>query len=140
MYESLNQLSYSRQTDANKNRLNILHGGVLACLVDTGGSLAVASRGLFSTGVSTDLNVTYLKSAGRIGETVNCRFTCDSLGKTLAYTSVEFTNDKGQLVARGSHTKFVAIARQHEENCLNDLQPTAVEQKDQRDSPWAVPA
>ena len=58
-----------------QNRLNILHGGTIASmgtlstkelnehgprlifsLVDLGGSLAVASRGLFATGVSTDLN------------------------------------------------------------------------------------
>jgi acyl-coenzyme A thioesterase PaaI-like protein len=38
------------------NRLNILHGGTLACMTDLGGSLAVASRGLFATGVSTDLS------------------------------------------------------------------------------------
>lgn len=38
------------------NRLNILHGGTIASMVDLGGSLAVASRGLFATGVSTDLN------------------------------------------------------------------------------------
>jgi acyl-coenzyme A thioesterase 13 len=39
-----------------QNRLNILHGGTIASMVDLGGSLAVASRGLFATGVSTDLN------------------------------------------------------------------------------------
>lgn len=39
-----------------QNRLNILHGGTIASMVDLGGSLAVASMGLYSTGVSTDLN------------------------------------------------------------------------------------
>ncbi|CCU81621.1 hypothetical protein BGHDH14_bgh01035 [Blumeria hordei DH14] len=38
------------------NRLRTVHGGVIASMVDVGGSLAVASRGLFATGVSTDLN------------------------------------------------------------------------------------
>jgi acyl-coenzyme A thioesterase 13 len=28
------------------------------------------------------------------------------VGKTLAYTSVQFYNSKGQLAARGSHTKY----------------------------------
>lgn len=41
-----------------QNRLNILHGGTIASMVDLGGSLAVASMGLYSTGVSTDLNGT----------------------------------------------------------------------------------
>lgn len=36
--------------------------------MDLGGSLAVASRGFFSTGVSTDLNVTYLSSGGKVGK------------------------------------------------------------------------
>lgn len=120
------------------NRLSILHGGVLACLVDTGGSLAVASRGLYSTGVSTDLSVTYIKSAGTVGDTIHCTFLCDSLGKTLAYTRVEFfttsstsLEDKGdsvaasarQLVARGSHTKYVAFAQKHELNITDELKP-----------------
>jgi acyl-coenzyme A thioesterase 13 len=45
--------------------------------VDLGGSLAVASRGLFATGVSTDLNVTYLSSGGKIGDLVKAEVTCD---------------------------------------------------------------
>lgn len=110
----------------------------MACLVDTGGSLAVASRGLYSTGVSTDLSVTYIKSAGKIGDIVDCRFICDSLGKTLAYTRVEFMNAQGQLVARGSHSKFIAIARTHEENCLEDLKP-ATESDRGVAAQWSVP-
>lgn len=39
-----------------QNRLKILHGGTIASMVDLGGSLAVASMGLYATGVSTDMN------------------------------------------------------------------------------------
>lgn len=39
-----------------QNRLRTLHGGTIASMVDLGGSLAVASMGRFSTGVSTDIN------------------------------------------------------------------------------------
>ena len=46
-------------------------------MVDLGGSLALASRGLFSTGVSTDLNVTYLNSGGVIGDMVRGEVVCD---------------------------------------------------------------
>ena len=42
--------------DGSKNRLKIIHGGTIASMVDLGGSLAVASMGLFATGVSTDMN------------------------------------------------------------------------------------
>ncbi len=59
------------------NRLGILHGGTIASMVDLGGSLALASRGLFSTGVSTDLNVTYLNSGGRTGDLIRGEVVCD---------------------------------------------------------------
>jgi acyl-coenzyme A thioesterase 13 len=31
--------------------------------------------------------------------------TREPVGKTLAYTSIVFTNSKGEIAARGSHTK-----------------------------------
>ncbi len=59
------------------NRLNILHGGTIASMVDMGGSLVLASRGLWSTGVSTDLNVTYLSSGGKVGDVIRGEAVCD---------------------------------------------------------------
>lgn len=90
------------------NRLRTLHGGTIASMVDLGGSLAVASMGRFATGVSTDINVTYLSVSGKPGDKVTGTATCEKIGKTLAYTLVQFWNEKGQLSARGSHTKYVA--------------------------------
>ncbi|KAJ4861913.1 thioesterase superfamily domain-containing protein [Trichoderma breve] len=92
----------------NRNRLQTIHGGTIASLVDLGGSLAVASTGRFATGVSTDLNVTYLSPGGRPGDILKGTAICEKIGKTLAYTTVQFYNSKGQLAARGSHTKFVS--------------------------------
>ncbi|KAK3181616.1 hypothetical protein K4F52_006994 [Lecanicillium sp. MT-2017a] len=89
------------------NRLQTIHGGTLASLVDLGGSLAVASTGRWATGVSTDLNITYLSPGGRVGDLLKGTATCDKIGKTLAFTSIEFFNSRGQLAARGSHTKYV---------------------------------
>lgn len=103
------------------NRLSILHGGVLACLVDTAGSLAVASRGLYSTGVSTDIQISYLRSGGAAGSVIRAVASCDGFGKTLAYTKCDFFDAKGRLVARGSHTKYVAKAREHDKNDLAGL-------------------
>lgn len=105
------------------NRLNILHGGTIASMVDIGGSLAVASRGLFSTGVSTDLSVTYLNSGGKVGDLIRAEVTCDKFGKTLAYTSIKFHNEMDELVARGSHTKFVALAWKDPQNITDELSP-----------------
>ncbi|KAK8147703.1 hypothetical protein G3M48_001173 [Beauveria asiatica] len=91
------------------NRLRTIHGGTLAAIVDLGGSLAVSSHGRWKTGVSTDINISYLNSGGNPGDLLKGVAVCDkmSVGKTLAYTTVQFFNSKGQLAARGSHTKFV---------------------------------
>lgn len=125
------------------NRLGILHGATLATMVDTSGSLALASRGLYSTGVSTDLNVTYLNSGGKVGDTIRGEVLCDkckcgkrglgiawapwltesAVGKTLAYTSVKFMNKDNQIVARGSHTKYVSFAWKDEKNITEQLKP-----------------
>uniref|UniRef100_A0A060T381 ARAD1C30426p n=1 Tax=Blastobotrys adeninivorans TaxID=409370 RepID=A0A060T381_BLAAD len=92
------------------NRLEILHGGTIASLVDLGGSLAVASRGLYSTGVTTDLNVTYLSSGGKVGDRIAIECLCQKLGATLAFTQVNFYDNQSRLFARGSHTKFLTQA------------------------------
>jgi len=109
------------------NRLQILHGGTIASMVDLGGSLAVASRGLFATGVSTDLNVTYLSSGGNVGDTINAEVMCDKFGKTLAYTSIVFRNDKGEAVARGSHTKYIMQAWKDERNIVQEVKEEEAE-------------
>ncbi|OAP58908.1 hypothetical protein AYL99_06205 [Fonsecaea erecta] len=111
------------------NRLGILHGATLATMVDTSGSLALASRGLYSTGVSTDLSVTYLNAGGKIGDLVKGEVICDKFGKTLAYTSVKFMNQNNEIVARGSHTKFVALAWKDEKNITEQLKPDVNESK-----------
>ncbi|KAJ5225204.1 Thioesterase superfamily [Penicillium chermesinum] len=103
------------------NRLSIIHGGTIASMVDLGGSLAVASRGLFATGVSTDLNVTYLNAGGRVGDKILAEVTCDKFGKTLAFTNILFTNPKGDVVARGSHTKYVTLAWRDPNNIVEEI-------------------
>lgn len=90
-------------------------------MVDLGGSLAVASRGLFATGVSTDLNVTYLNSGGTEGNTIRAEVECDKFGKTLAYTNIKFFNDKNEVVARGSHTKYVTLAWKDPNNIVEEI-------------------
>ncbi|KAK5654693.1 hypothetical protein OQA88_7017 [Cercophora sp. LCS_1] len=84
-------------------------------MVDLGGSLAVASMGLYATGVSTDLNVTYLSGGGKVGDKIQASAVCEKIGKTLAFTTVTFRNAKGELAARGSHTKYVTQAWQGSE-------------------------
>jgi len=47
----------------------------------------------------------------------------------LAFTSVKFINDKNEIVARGSHTKFVALAHKNERNIIDQLKPEENESK-----------
>lgn len=65
----------------------------------------MASKGLFATGVSTDLSVTYMRSGGRVGDVLRAEASCDRFGKSLAFTSIRFFDGKDELVASGSHTK-----------------------------------
>lgn len=62
--------------------------------MDIGGSLAVASKGLYATGVSTDINISYISGA-KEGETVSIKARVDKLGKILAFTTVElYSNER----------------------------------------------
>lgn len=65
----------------NTNRLGTLHGGVICSLTDTMGSLALASKGLYSTGVSTDIHTTFVKPSA-LGEEVTVEGKVVSLGET----------------------------------------------------------
>ncbi|TGZ82742.1 hypothetical protein EX30DRAFT_339030 [Ascodesmis nigricans] len=103
------------------NRMRNLHGGTIAAMVDLGGSLAVASRGFFATGVSTDLNVTYVGNGGQVSHTIFAEAKIDLLGNSLAFTRLEFFNAEGNLVARGSHTKQIRMARQHPLNRIEEM-------------------
>ncbi|PHH71045.1 hypothetical protein CDD80_5556 [Ophiocordyceps camponoti-rufipedis] len=113
---------------SHTNRLKSLHGGTIASIVDLGGSLAIASMGRFYTGVSTDISgspalpvsdlasalltqgsrlpVTYIAPGGEAGDVLKGTAICDKMGGKLAYTRVTLVNQKGQLAAHGSHTKY----------------------------------
>jgi len=100
----------------NLNRVGTVHGGLIMSLTDTLGSLAVASKGHFMTGVSTDIGTSFIKPAGRIGDTLYGKAVITSMGTSLAFTRVDFTDDKGTLVAHGHHTKYIGKSSNHKEN------------------------
>ncbi|KAF8967144.1 thioesterase thiol ester dehydrase-isomerase [Flammula alnicola] len=100
----------------NTNRVGVLHGGLILSLTDTLGSLAVATRGHFMTGVSTDIGTSFVRPAGRIGDVLHAKAVLTGMGKQLAYTRVNFTNPNGELVAYGYHTKYVGRSSSHGEN------------------------
>lgn len=103
------------------NRLGIVHGGVLSTLVDIGGSLALCTHGVFATGVSTDLATTFLKAAGKPGQSVLIEAHCQRMGRTMAFTFVELKHPTtGELLARGNHTKYIANIWNSEKNVKFD--------------------
>lgn len=65
----------------NVNRLGSVHGGLVCTLTDTMGSLALASKGLYSTGVSTDIHTTFSRPAGKPGDEVDIVGEVVSLGE-----------------------------------------------------------
>ncbi|KAI5291811.1 hypothetical protein KEM54_006388 [Ascosphaera aggregata] len=106
---------FKAQIQANSNHMNShgsLHGVFSACVTDWAGGLAIATHGWRSTGVSVDIHVTYLTSA-KVGDMLEIEATADKVGRNMAYTAVniwKMGNGEKQLVAKGSHTKFVANA------------------------------
>ncbi|EQK99782.1 hypothetical protein G6O67_008006 [Ophiocordyceps sinensis] len=97
------------------NRFRTLHGGTLASLVDFGGSLAIASTGRFHTGLSTDLNISYLAPGGVPGDVIKGCAICDRIGRKLAFTTVTFMDKYGDIAARGSHTKYLTTVMTRED-------------------------
>lgn len=60
------------------------------------------------TGVSTDIGASFIRPAGRVGDTLHAKASVTAMGTSLAYTRVDFTNTLGELVAYGHHTKYIA--------------------------------
>jgi acyl-coenzyme A thioesterase 13 len=57
------------------------HGGLVLSLTDTLGSLAVATRGQWMTGVSTDIGASFVKPSGRIGDMLTAKASLVGMGK-----------------------------------------------------------
>ncbi|KAJ2971845.1 hypothetical protein NUW54_g12404 [Trametes sanguinea] len=93
--------------------LQTVHGGLIMSLTDTLGSLAVATKGQYMTGVSVDIGTSFVKPAGRVGEELTANAVVTGIGKSLAYTRVDFYNAQGQLAAYGHHTKYIGKSIGH---------------------------
>ncbi|KAF5385677.1 hypothetical protein D9757_005517 [Collybiopsis confluens] len=104
--DAVNRVGYSKT----------VHGGLVMSLTDTLGSLAVATKGYWMTGVSTDIGTSFVRPAGRPGDVLHAKAVLTGIGKSLAYTRVDFTNAAGELVAYGYHTKYVGKSSFHDKN------------------------
>ena len=98
-------------TPAHLNSSGGLHGSVTATIVDWAGGLAIAAWDCRNkTGVSVDINVSYVNSA-REGDEIEIEGLAEKVGGSLAFTTVKIfkveEGKRGKLVATGRHTKFV---------------------------------
>ncbi|KAK2015529.1 thioesterase superfamily protein [Colletotrichum eremochloae] len=94
------------------NTAGSIHGSVSATIVDWAGGLAIASWDLReATGVSVDINISYLSGA-KLGDEVEIEGRVEKVGGSLAFTHVNIykvapDGTRGATVANGRHTKFV---------------------------------
>lgn len=61
--------------------LQTVHGGLIMSLTDTLGSLAVATKGQFMTGVSVDIGTSFVKPAGKLDEEFTAKAIVVGLGE-----------------------------------------------------------
>eukprot|EP00252_Welwitschia_mirabilis_P016077 TRINITY_DN35564_c0_g1_i1.p1 TRINITY_DN35564_c0_g1~~TRINITY_DN35564_c0_g1_i1.p1 ORF type:complete len:165 (+),score=33.27 TRINITY_DN35564_c0_g1_i1:70-564(+) len=92
------------------NSANFLHGGAIAGYVDFVGSAAICTvTGSLATGVSIEMNVSYLDAAVA-EEEIEIEAKALRVGRVLAYVTVDLRKKKtGKVVAQGRHTKYLAI-------------------------------
>lgn len=90
------------------NSGNFLHGGAIAAFVDIIGSAAIFTTGAKSSGVSVEINVSYLDAA-KLGEEIEIEGKVLRVGKAIAFVTVDLRKKTGQLVAQGRHTKYLAV-------------------------------
>ncbi|KAL3597186.1 hypothetical protein D5086_008823 [Populus alba] len=84
---------------------NFLHGGATATLVDLVGSAAIFTVGAPATGVSVEINVSYLDAAFA-DEEIEIEARVLRVGKAVGVVSVELKKKKtGKIIAQGRHTK-----------------------------------
>ncbi|KAJ8766811.1 hypothetical protein K2173_008365 [Erythroxylum novogranatense] len=91
------------------NAGNFLHGGATATLVDLVGSAVILTAGAQQTGVSVEINVSYLDAA-YVGEEIEIEARNLRVGKAIAVVSVELRKKKtGKIIAQGRHTKYLPV-------------------------------
>eukprot|EP01128_Nolandella_sp_AFSM9_P003298 TRINITY_DN1404_c0_g1_i1.p1 TRINITY_DN1404_c0_g1~~TRINITY_DN1404_c0_g1_i1.p1 ORF type:complete len:169 (+),score=39.03 TRINITY_DN1404_c0_g1_i1:34-507(+) len=91
------------------NLMRKLHGGVYAVLADEVSTIAIMSKDKARrSGVSVHLSTEYLSSIP-VGETIVVHATCDKIGKTMGFASINFYDEKGKILATSRHTKFLGM-------------------------------
>ncbi|KAH9308029.1 hypothetical protein KI387_035940 [Taxus chinensis] len=91
------------------NAGKFMHGGATAAFVDVIGSAAIFTTGATSSGVSVEINVSYLDAA-KLGEEIEIDAKVLRIGRVIAFVNVDLRKkETGQLVAQGRHTKYLPV-------------------------------
>ncbi|KAK4741818.1 hypothetical protein SAY87_025406 [Trapa incisa] len=91
------------------NSGNFLHGGATASLVDLVGSAVIYTLGSSTTGVSLEINISYLDAA-YIDEEIEIEAKVLRVGKAIGVVTVELRKkSSGRIIAQGRHTKYLSI-------------------------------
>ncbi|KAH8971849.1 hypothetical protein BDL97_02G163900 [Sphagnum fallax] len=90
------------------NSDGLLHGGVMASLVDVLGTAALITVGQ-RVGMSVEINVSFISSAVA-EEKLEVEGKVLRAGKNLAVIEVNVRKENGVLVAQGRHTKYLSVA------------------------------
>lgn len=98
-------------SEQHMNRNGSLHGSVSATLVDWAGGMAIATTDFRrKTGVSIDIHVTY-QSGAKLGDEIEIEGVAEKVGGSMAFTKIGIykveDDQRGRLVATGTHTKYV---------------------------------
>ncbi|KAI4326185.1 hypothetical protein MLD38_031523 [Melastoma candidum] len=90
------------------NAGDFLHGGATAALVDMVGSAAIYSVGAPTSGVSVEINISYLDAAFA-EEEIEIEGKVLRVGKAMGVVTVELRKKNGKIIAQGRHTKYLAV-------------------------------
>ncbi|KAJ8447770.1 hypothetical protein Cgig2_015133 [Carnegiea gigantea] len=91
------------------NTANTLHGGAIASLIDLVGSAVILTAGAPTTGVSVEINVSYLDAA-LLNEEIEIEAKALRVGKAIAVVAVELRKKgTGKIIAQGRHTKYLPV-------------------------------
>ncbi|KAI7747752.1 hypothetical protein M8C21_006146 [Ambrosia artemisiifolia] len=96
-----------------------LHGGATAALVDVVGGVVIPTiNNATSSGVSMEINVSYVDSSC-VGDEIEIEAKTLRVGKVVAVSTVEFRNKKtGKIFAQGRHTKYLVVSMERYEETI----------------------
>jgi uncharacterized protein (TIGR00369 family) len=86
------------------NPHNSVNGGILAAMMDDAmNCLILAQNGGERAQASTDLHTSFFKPVP-VGPRIIVEARIDRMGRTVAFTSAEVLNDRGEVLAKSVHT------------------------------------